>query len=134
MDNGNIPDGAVLYFRLDVTNCSPWSDYGTCGWSSAGTTVAIKNSATTDTLTGVTATWRTARARLDVNATTSAQNAIVEVVGFGVMGPALPNVAGVPASPNDRSYTQVGVNPMPAEITVRTSLGAVVTVPVTVRQ
>ena len=31
------------------------------------------------------------------------------------------------------SYTQIGVNPPPTEITVRSSLGASVTVPVTVR-
>jgi hypothetical protein len=49
------------------------------------------------------------------------------------MGPALPIATGVPAPAGDRSYTQIGVNPPPTEITVRSSLGAFVTVPVTVR-
>jgi hypothetical protein len=130
----NIPDGTVFTFRLDVTNCSPFSDPGTCGTSSATMTVTVTAKATpTDTLTGATATWRVARARLDVNVTTTDASAVLELAGFGVMGPALPIAAGVPAPPGDRSYTQVGVNPPPTEVTVRSSLGGIVTVPVTVR-
>jgi hypothetical protein len=86
-----------------------------------------------DSLTGVTATWRVSRSRLDVSATTSDPTAELTIVGFGVMGPALPIATGVPASPGDRSYTQVGVVPPPSDITVRSNRGAVVTVPVTVR-
>jgi hypothetical protein len=130
----NIPDESLLTFRLDVSNCSPWSDPGSCGTSSALMTVKVtKNPTATDTLTAVTAIWRVKRSRLDVNATTSDPNSILEVAGFGVMGPALPIATGVPAPAGDRSYTQIGVNPPPTEITVRSSLGAFVTVPVTVR-
>jgi hypothetical protein len=130
----NIPDGTTLTFRLDVSNCSPWSDPGSCGTSSALTTVQIvKNPTAPDTLTAVVAIWRAKRARLDVNATTSDPTSVLEVVGFGVMGPALPVATGVPAPAGDRSYTQIGVEPAPTEITVRSSLGASVTVPVTVR-
>lgn len=130
-----IPDGTVLHFRVDVSNCTPWSEPGTCDTSSATTTVTIKASPKpTDTLTGITAVWRVSRSRLDVNATTSDPTAVLEVAGFGVMGPALPVATGVPAPASDRSYTQVGVVPAPTEITVRSSLGAVVTVPVVTRQ
>ena len=130
----NIPDGSVLSFRLDVTNCSPFSDPTACATSSARMTVTIvKSAAPADTLTTVTAIWRVKRSRLDVNATTSDPTAVLTVLGFGDMGPALPIATGVPAPPGDRSYTQVGVQPPPTEITVRSSLGASVTVPVTVR-
>ena len=131
----NIPDGTVLHFRVDVTNCSTWSDPSTCASSAGSTMVTIVARPTpTDTLSGVTAIWRATRSRLDVNATTTDPAAELTLVGFGVMGPALPIATGVPAQPGDRSYTQVGVNPPPNEITVRSSLGAVVTVPVTFRQ
>jgi hypothetical protein len=133
-NNQNIPDGTVLRLRLDVTNCSPFSDPGTCGTSSATMTVTIvKNPVATDTLSGLTAIWRVKRARLDVNATTSDSSAVLTVAGFGDMGAALPIATGVPAPAGDRSYTQIGVEPAPTEITVRSSLGASVTVPVTVR-
>jgi len=129
-----IPDGTVLWFRVDVTNCSPWSDPGTCAASAAVTTVkVVARPRPADSLTAVVATWRVSRSRLDVNATTSDPGAELTVVGFGVMGPALPTATGVPASPGDRSYTQVGVVPPPSEITVRSNLGTVVTVPVTIR-
>jgi len=130
----NVPDGTVLTFRVDVSNCNEWSWEGSCGTSSGTMTVTVvKNPTQTDTLTAVTATWRVKRSRLDVNATTSNATAVLEVAGFGTMGPALPIATGVPAPPGDRSYTQIGVNPPPTEITVRSSLGATVTVPVTVR-
>jgi len=130
----NIPEGTTLTFQVDVSNCNEFSFEGTCASSSATTTVSIvKNPAAADTLTAVTAIWRARRARLDVNATTSDPSAVLTVVGFGEMGPALPIATGVPAPAGDRSYTQVGVNPAPFEITVRSSLGASVTVPVTVR-
>jgi len=137
MNNQNISDktDTVLTFRVDVSNCSPWSDPTTCASAFGTVNVTVtKNPATQDTLTGVTAIWRATRARLDVNATTSDPSAVLTLVGFGEMGQALPVATGVPAPPGDRSYTQVGVNPPPNEITVRSSLGAVVTVPVTFRQ
>jgi hypothetical protein len=130
----NIPDNTVLTFRLDVSNCNEFSIEGTCASSSATTTVTIvKNPKATDTLTAATAIWRVKRSRLDVNATTSDPSAVLTVAGFGDMGPALPIATGVPAPAGDRSYTQIGVNPPPTEITVRSSLGATVTVPVTIR-
>jgi len=130
----NIPDNTVLSFRLDVTNCSVFSDPSTCGTSSGVTTVTVvKNPLPTDTLTAVTATWRVKRARLDVTATSNNIGAILTVVGFGDMGPAAPLAPGVPAPATDRSYTQVGVSPAPTEITVRSSVGGIVTVPVTIR-
>jgi hypothetical protein len=134
MNGQDIPDDTVLTFRVDVSNCNEWSFDGTCGTSSALTTVTIvKNATATDTLSGITAIWRVKRARLDVNVTTSDPSAVLTIAGFGDMGPALPVATGVPAPPGDRSYTQIGVNPPPTEITVRSSLGASVTVPVTVR-
>jgi hypothetical protein len=135
--NGKNVDSVVpttLTFRVDVTNCSPFSDPSTCGSSSATMTVTIvQNPAAVDTLTAVTATWRARRSRLDVAATTSDPTAVLTVLGFGDMGPALPIATGVPAPPGSMAYTQVGVNPPPAQITVRSSLGAIVTVPVTLR-
>ena len=133
-DGKNIPAGTFLTFRVVVSNCTPWSDLGTCASSAALTTVKVVASPKPiDSLTGVTATWRVSRSRLDVSATTSDPTAELTIVGFGVMGPALPIATGVPASPGDRSYTQVGVVPPPTDITVRSNRGAVVTVPVTVR-
>ena len=130
----NIPDGTVLKFRVDASNCTPWSDPSACATSSALTTITVvKTPKPADSISAVTAIWRVARSRLDVNATTSDPGAVLEVAGFGVMGPALPAATGVPASPGDRSYTQVGVNPAPTEITVRSNRGTVVTVPVTIR-
>jgi hypothetical protein len=130
----NIPDNTVLTFQLDVTNCPIWWLDGPCGRSSARMTVTVmKNPTPIDTLTAVTATWRTRRSRLDVAATTSDPTAVLTVLGFGDMGPALPIAPGVPAPPGSMAYTQVGVNPPPAEITVRSSSGAIVTVTVTLR-
>jgi hypothetical protein len=137
MNGKNIPDDVdtVLMFRVDASNCSPWSEPGSCASASAYTTITVtKRPSPVDTISAVTAIWRVSRSRLDVNATTSEPTSVLTVVGFGVMGPALPTAVGVPASPGDRSYTQVGVNPPPTEITVRSNFGAVVTVPVTVRQ
>jgi hypothetical protein len=133
-DGKNIPDDTVLTFRVDVSNCNEFSFEGTCTTSTALTTVTIvKNPKATDVLSGATAIWRVRRARLDVNITTSDPSAVLTVVGFGEMGPALPIATGVPAPPGDRSYTQVGVNPAPTEVTVRSSLGASITIPVTIR-
>jgi hypothetical protein len=130
----NIPDDTVLMFRVDVTNCSPWSDPLACATSSATMTVRVSpRPKPVDVLTGVSATWRASRSRLDVTASTTDPAAVIEVAGFGIMGPALPTAPGVPPAPGDRSYTQVGVSPPPTDITVRSNLGATVTVPVTVR-
>jgi hypothetical protein len=129
-----IPDGTVLTFEVEVSNCTPWSEWGTCAQSKGTMTVkVVARPAPVDTITGVTATWRVTRARLDVTATTTDPSAELSIAGFGVMGPALPVAAGLPSQPGDRGYTQVGVNPRPEEITVRSNLGASVTVPVTVR-
>ena len=134
MNGQDVPDGTMLTFRVDVSNCNEFSFEGSCASSSATTTVTItKNPTPTDTLTAATAVWRVKRSRLDVNATTSDPSAVLTVAGFGEMGPALPIATCVPAPAGDRSYTQVGVNPPPSEITVRSSLGATVTVPVTIR-
>jgi len=127
-----VRDGDVFHFKVVVSNCTPWST--SCGESSSTVTVTVKKSATpADTLSGVTATFRTKRSRLDVSATTSDPNAVLTVLGFGVMGPALPIAPGVPAPATDRSYTQVGVNPTPLTITVQSSSGGITTVPVTFR-
>jgi hypothetical protein len=122
----SIPDGTVLTFRVDVSN-------GTAASSSTMTVTIVKAPTPIDTLTGVTAIFRIRRSRLDVLATTSDPNAVLTVLGFGDMGAALPVAPGVPAPPGDRLYRQVGVNPQPATVTVRSSSGAIVTVPVTVR-
>ncbi|MCU1384618.1 MAG: hypothetical protein JWL71_3315 [Acidobacteria bacterium] len=130
----NIADNTVLTFRVDVTNCSEFSIAGTCGTSSATMHITVvKNPTPSDTLTGVAATWRVRRSRLDVNATTSDPAAVLTVLGFGDMGPALPIAVGIPAPAGDRTFTEVGVNPAPAEVTVRSDLGAIITVPVTIR-
>jgi hypothetical protein len=130
----NIPDDTVLTFKVEVTNCSEWSIEGTCG-TSAGLmhVTVVKNPTPTDTLSGLTATWRVKRSRLDVNATTSNPTAVLTVLGFGDMGAALPIAVGIPAPAGDRTFTQVGVNPAPTEVIVRSSLGDIVTVPVTIR-
>jgi hypothetical protein len=131
---GNVRVGSVLNFRLDVSNCFSGWESPSCGNSSATVAVTVvKNPTATDTLTAVTAIWRARRARLDVNATTNNSGAVLTVLGFGDMGGALPVAPGVPAPAGDRSYTQIAVTPAPTEVTVRSSLGASVTVPVTVR-
>jgi len=134
VDGQPIPDGTVLRFRVEVTNCSIWwFDPSICGSSTATTTVTVApRPKPVDTLTGVNATWRVSRSRLDVNATSTDNNAELTVVGFGVMGPGL-GTANIPAPAGGRTYTQVGVMPIPVEVTVRSSSGAVVTVPATVR-
>jgi hypothetical protein len=125
-DGKTIPDGTILTFQVTVDN-------GTASSSSTMTITIVKNATPTDTLTGLNAIFRIKRSRLDVNATTSDPNAVLTVLGFGEMGPALPIAVGVPAPPGDRSFRQVAVNPAPTEVTVRSSLGAIVTIPVTVR-
>jgi hypothetical protein len=126
--------GTLLTFDVEVTNCPEGWYSDTCGTSTATTTVkVVENPTATDTLTAVTATWRVNRARLDVNATTNNTSAVLTVLGFGEMGAALPIAPGVPAPAGDRTYTQIAVTPAPQEITVRSSLGGTVTVPVTVR-
>ena len=131
---GNVRIGSVLTFRVDVSNCPSGWESPSCGTSSAAVQVTVvKNPTATDSLTAVTAIWRAKRARLDVHATTNNSSSVLTVLGFGEMGPALPIAPGVAAPAGDRSYTQIAVTPAPTEITVRSSLGASVTVPVTVR-
>jgi hypothetical protein len=122
----NIPNGTVLTFQVTVSN-------GTASSSATMTITIVANPVATDVLTAGTATFRVKRSRLDVTVTTSNPNAVLTVLGFGDMGPALPVAPGVPAPPGDRLYRQVGVNPPPTTVTIRSSLGGIVTVPVTVR-
>jgi hypothetical protein len=122
----NIPNGTVLTFKVEASN-------GTAASSSTMTITIVANPTPTDTLTAAVAIFRIKRSRLDVNATTTDPSAVLTVLGFGDMGPALPIATGVPSPPGDRSFTQVGVNPPPTEVTVRSNLGAIVTIPVTLR-
>jgi hypothetical protein len=102
--------------------------------SAAVTTVTVARPVVpTDTLTAVTADFRLLRDRLTVTATTSDPAAVVTLVGFGEMGPGLPPAIGVPPAPGDRLIRIVGLVQQPATVTVRSSSGAEVTVPVTVR-
>jgi hypothetical protein len=125
-NNTNIPNGTVLTFQVNVSN-------GVASSSSTMTITIVAQPAAPDVLTGATAIFRIRRSRLDVTVTTSNPNAVLTVLGFGVMGPALPIAPGVPAPLGDRLYRQVGVNPIPDSVTIRSSLGGIVTVPVTVR-
>jgi hypothetical protein len=125
-NGGNIPNGTVLTFRVDVSNLTATS-------SALMTITIVANPTPTDTLTALTATFRIKRSRLDVTVTTSNPSAVLTVLGFGDMGPALPVAPGVPAPAGDHLYRQVGVNPPPTSITVRSNLGGTATVPVTVR-
>jgi hypothetical protein len=116
----------ALTFTLTVSN-------GTLS-SAATVVVTVTNTPTaTDTITAAVADFRFRRAQLTVTATTSDPAAVLIVEGFGVMGPGLAVAPGVPAPPGDRLYRQIGLA-FPAEtVTIRSSLGAILTVPVTVR-
>jgi K319-like protein len=119
-----VPD--TLTFILTVSN-------GVLS-SSAKVQVVVTNTPTaTDTVTITGATFRIRRAELTVTASTTNAAAVLTVEGFGDMGPALPLAPGVPAPLTDRLYRQVGVTPTPLTVTVRSSLGGIATLPVTVR-
>jgi hypothetical protein len=126
VNNANIPVGTVLTFQVVVDN-------GTATSSSTMTISVVASPTPVDTLTAATAIFRIKRSRLDVAVTTSDATAVLTVLGFGEMGPALPVATGVPAPLTDRLYRQVGVNPPPANVAIRSSSGGTVTVPVTVR-
>jgi hypothetical protein len=116
----------VLTFTLTVSN----------GFLSSSAKVAItvtNNPTATDTITAATADFRFRRAQLTVTASTTDANAVLVVEGFGEMGPALPIAPGVPAPLTDRLYRQIGILFPPATVTIRSSLGGTLTVPVTVR-
>ena len=116
----------TLTFTLTVSN-------GTLS-SSASVKVVVTNAPTaTDTVTITGATFVLRRAQLLVTASTTDATAVLTLEGFGDMGAALPVAAGVPAPATDRAYRQVGVSPTPAFVTVRSSLGGLATLPVTVR-
>jgi hypothetical protein len=116
----------TLTFNLTVSN-------GTLS-STAIVKVVVTNTPTaTDTITVATAVFRRTRAQLLVTASTSNAAAVLTVEGFGVMGPAIPITTGVPAPLTDRLYRQVGIFPTPATVTIRSSLGGTLTIPVTVR-
>jgi hypothetical protein len=115
-----------LTFNLTVSN-------GTLS-STASVKVVVTNTPTaTDTITVATAVFRRTRAQLLVTASTSTAAAVLTVEGFGEMGPAIPITTGVPAPLTDRLYRQVGIFPTPATVTIRSSLGGTLTIPVTVR-
>ncbi|MCU1382977.1 MAG: hypothetical protein JWL71_1674 [Acidobacteria bacterium] len=116
----------VLTFTLTVSN-------GTLS-SSASVAITVTNAPTaTDAITVAVADFRLRRAQLTVTATTNNPAAVLTVEGFGQMGAALPVAPGVPAPPGDRLYRQIGLA-FPADtVTIRSSLGGILTVPVTVR-
>jgi hypothetical protein len=105
--------------------------------SSASVTIAVTNNPTVnDTVTITSAIFRLRRSQIDVLASTTNPAAVLTLEGFGVMGPAPILAAGppvVPAPLTDREWRQVGVNPAPTTVTVRSSLGGTFTLPVTVR-
>jgi hypothetical protein len=79
------------------------------------------------------------RSRLAVNVTatnadgTPNAGAVLTLVGFGQLGPALPAAPGVPAPPGTFAIRMVGVNPIPSTVTITSSSGGTVTAPVTIR-
>ena len=116
----------TLTFSLTVSN----------GSASATALVKVVVTATptaTDTVVVTSATFLLRRAQLNVTATTTNPAAVLTVEGFGDMGAALALAPGVPAPLTDRAYRQVGVSPMPTSVTVRSSLGGIATLPVTVK-
>ena len=115
-----------LKFDLTVSN-------GTLS-STASVIVNITNTPTaTDTITVAAAVFRARRAQLLVTASTSNAAAVLTVEGFGEMGPAIPITTGVPAPLTDRLFRQVGVSPAPQTVTIRSSLGGTLTIPVLFR-
>ncbi len=117
----------TLYFTLTVSN-------GNLSSTSRPVKVdVVANPTPTDTVTITSATFRIIRSQLTVTATTTNAAAVLTLEGFGDMGAALAIAPGVPAPLTDRSYRQVGVNPMPATVTVRSSLGGIATLPVSVK-
>ena len=116
----------TLTFTLTVSN-------GAASSSANVNVVVTANPTPTDTITVATAVFRLRRAQLLVTATTSDPAAVLTVEGFGIMGPGLPIATGVPAPPGDRLYRQIGINPAPETVTIRSSLGGTLTIPVLFR-
>jgi hypothetical protein len=121
-----VPD--TLTFNLTVSN-------GVLSSSASVKVVVTRTPTPTDTIDPATATavFRFRRAQLLVTASTSNAAAVLTVEGFGVMGPGLPIATGVPAPLTDRLYRQVGINPAPPTVTIRSSLGGTLTIPVLFR-
>jgi hypothetical protein len=95
--------------------------------STAITTVTVKPGPTpVDTLALTLATFRIRRSVLTVNVTSTNPAAVLTLQGFGDLGPA------VPPAPGSYEIKIVGVNPIPLSVTVTSSLGGRVTLPVTV--
>ena len=96
--------------------------------STAPVTVTVSATAQpVDTIDVPVATFRMRRSVLTVNATTSNPNAILTLKGFGIMSPANPSV------PGHFQMVIVGVSllNLPNEVTITSTLGGSITVPVT---
>jgi hypothetical protein len=124
--NAATPPQTPLQFTLTVSN-------GILS-SSASVTVAVTSSSpTTDTVTITSAIFTNNRSQLLVAASATDAAVVLTLEGFGVMG-APPFVApGIPAPLTNREWRQVGVNPPPVTVTVRSSLGGIATLAVTFR-
>ena len=120
----------LLTFNLSVTTNG--------NLTSSNANVNVDVTATpipTDVITLATATFRIRRAQLTVTATTSDPTAVLTVEGFGDMGPALALsfIPFVPAPLTNRLYRQVGVDPIPTTVTIRSNRGGTATVAVRMR-
>jgi hypothetical protein len=131
--NGD-PVPATLEFVVTVSN----------GSLSSRAVVTVSDAAQptpADTLTVTLATFAIRRSILTINATSSSPGAVLTLLGFGNFSQTIPPVPGA------FTYAQVGVNraalglptlfpldlgPSQASVTVRSSLGGVATLPVTV--
>ena len=117
----------TLAFEVTVGNGSSLT-------SSAGVTVTVANpTVATDAVTITAALFTLRRSQLTVSATTTNPAAVLTLQGFGEMGPGLPPAPGVPAPVGSFSIRIVGVNPIPATVTVTSSAGGVATATVTVK-
>jgi hypothetical protein len=113
----------TLQFKVTASN----------GTLTSSATVDVKDAAvpvSVDSLTAI-ATFRLRRSRLTVTATTTDPNAVLTLQGFGPMGPGIGVAITVPAPATARAIIIVGVNPAPDTVTIVSSSGGVITVPVT---
>ena len=114
----------TFQFKVTVSN----------GYLTNSAIVTVKDAALqipADTLTGVTAVFQFRRSRLTVNATSSDPKAVLTLQGFGPMGPGIPALPGATVALGARTMIIVGVNPPPDTVTIISSSGGVITVPVT---
>jgi hypothetical protein len=112
----------TLVFTLTVTN--------TVGLKSTASVTITVGNPPVDTMTVGTATFRIRRSVLTVNAHTSNPTAVLSLQGFGPMSPGVG--FGVPGAPGDFFMIIVGVRPQPSSVTITSTLGGSITVPVTV--